>query len=140
MAIGVGAYIGAASAIRSFGSSKKAKKKAKKLAKAQARLARETTAEELRRMDRDFAQLSGESRAAVGASGIRMEGSPEAHIADMESEFMRQREWTERSGKLAADVARRGGSAAVQQIESSGLSGIISGVGMIGQSQGWWKG
>lgn len=137
MAIGIA--IGIASVASSLMGASSAKKKAGKLGRAQARLERETTAEEIRRMDRDFDQLKGLATASVAASGLQMEGSPKDFIADMESEFGRQKSWTERAGEMRADVARRGGAASAQQIGASGIQGALGGIQQIGTSADWWS-
>lgn len=137
--MGLGIALGAISIGANLLGGSSAKEKAKKLGKAQARLERQTTAEELRRMDRDFDQLQGQAYAAIGASGIKSDGSSEAVVKDMESEFARQKEWTELSGELRADVARRGGQAASDRIGYQAAQGVISGANIIGRSEGWWK-
>ena len=137
--MGLGIALGITSVIGGLAGSSSSSTKAKKAGKIAANLVREETAEELRRMDRDFAQLEGRAVTSVGASGIHMDGSSLNVIKDMESEFGRQREWTERSGEMRAKQARSSGNATASNIRYSGLSQAVGGLNTIGSSQGWWK-
>ena len=134
----VGLIIGAATLVAGVVSSMSSAKNAKSLSRTQARLERFTADEEVRRMDRDFAELKGKALASIGASNIHQEGSAKDIMRDMESEYMRQRQWTEYSAYLRAKVAKAGGNSAARQIQGQGIQSGLQGVQQMGQSQGWW--
>ena len=90
-----------------FGSSRKKSKEAKRQARAQARQLR-----------REFRIIEGETRTRVGASGVRMQGTPQTYIQGMQQEHRRQ-----------VRAVRKYGSAQASSIRKQGIASLISGVG-----------
>lgn len=100
----------------------KAKRAAKEAGKANARLIRAETNEQLRRTRREFDMMRGQTRALIGASGVRFEGTPMRYLEDMKQEQDKQLTYTEIAGKKRARAARMQGSYIGQSAQMQGLT------------------
>lgn len=107
----LGAALGVASLVSNRKSSKSGQKANKRLIRENIALVELETAEELRRMDATFEQVQGETEARIAASGFTGEGTQEQFQAELETEFGRQRSFTQRAAKQRIEVIRRGGEA-----------------------------
>lgn len=88
-------------------------KKAGKEAKKREQMA---TREKVRRIDRSREVTMSGARAQAGASGVRVESqSVLEYMADMASEFERERAFTKAAGASAAKLAERQGDATAMQ-------------------------
>jgi len=136
MVAGVASSAGAASSI--IGGIN-ASKKAKAAGKANARLIMAETQEQLRRTERQFDQVYGQTRAMIGASGVTFSGTPTKYLQDMKTEQGLQLDWLAKSGRMRAKAAKKQGSyigsSAMSQGIIGGLQGIQSAAGYFAQSQ-----
>ncbi|CAL9956262.1 hypothetical protein VPHK225_0016 [Vibrio phage K225] len=110
-------------------------KEAEDLMDREAELRWMATQEEVRRMEETHADIIGQARADVGASGFA--SSSESHqssINEAESELSRQRSFTLMMGELQKDI-----SSETADITGSNMmkSGATSGMNM-GSSMGSW--
>lgn len=110
------------SGVSSIIGGQKADKKAREAGRANARLIQMETNEQLRRTRREFDMMRGETRAIIGASGVRFSGTPAAYLADMKREQYRQLTYTEMAGKQRAKAARKQGSYIGQSARMQGLT------------------
>jgi hypothetical protein len=122
----------------SVGSSMSAKSKAKKEAKKAQRLERLMTAEELRRLDKEQAQVLGTAQSQIAGSGFTGYGaSSEAYMADLQKEQGLQRGFTQQVGAQRANAIGSQGRAQAQAYEYQALSSLIGGATKIGESFNW---
>lgn len=117
------------SGVSGFKSSRKASESAMNTAKYNANLIKQQTAEQVRRAQMQQDQLLGESRAAIGGSGVTNSGSPAQYLQAIETEGSRQIDWMEKSGSMQADLAIRQGKQAANAYDAQGTMGLISGIG-----------
>lgn len=131
----------------------KAAKKAGKLnaqdAEWNAEMARQRAIEDERQFRLSFKRDQGRNVAAVGASGVRMEGSPlevlqdNAAMAESDALKIRRGGEIEREGYLRqAKNFRSGGNAAARGAQIAGAANLLSGAAdtmKTGSESGAWK-
>jgi hypothetical protein len=129
------ALVGAA---YSFGSNMSAKSKARKAKKQEQNMERLMTSEELRRLDKEQAQVLGSTRAQIASSGFTGYGATsEAYLDDLQKEQSLQKGFTSRvGGQRAAAIGTRG-SAQEKAYESQAYSSLLSGVQSVGEHFKW---
>ncbi len=110
------------SGVSSIIGGQKADKKAREAGRANARLIQMETNEQLRRTRREFDMMRGETRAIIGASGVRFSGTPAAYLRDMKQEQDRQLAYTKMAGEKRAKAARKQGSYIGQSARMQGLT------------------
>ncbi len=111
---------------------------AKKQARKSARLERLLTSEEIRRMEKEQAQVLGTARAQTFASGFTGYGaSSEAYLAELQKEQGAQKAFTQMAGASRAKVIEREGSSLARSYNINALSSIIQGFGKAGTSFNW---
>lgn len=111
---------------------------AKKQARKSARLERLLTSEEIRRMEKEQAQVLGAVRAQTFGSGFTGYGaSSEAYLAELQKEQGAQKAFTQQAGASRAKVIEREGSSLARSYNINALSSIIQGFGKAGTSFNW---
>jgi len=94
-----------------------------------------STQEELRRMDREFAEREGMMKAQIATSGVRAGGgTAQASFEDTKKEFDRERSFVRRYGVSAAKNIR-------SQKDSLDVATASSGIDLfqaIGEEYDWW--
>lgn len=121
-------------AYSSFSAGSKSKKQARKTAK----LERLLTSEEIRRMEKEQAQVLGTARAQIAASGFTGYGaSSEAYLEELQKEQGAQLAFTKQAGASRAKVIEREGSSLARGYNINALSSIIQGFGKAGASFNW---
>ena len=122
------------SAISSISSSEKTKKEARRAEMAE----RLMTAEELRRLSIEQAQVLGSAKAQIASSGFTGYGaSSEAYIENLRSEQSRQQQFTKEVGGSRATAIRRSGDARASAYQMEAYGSIIQGAGKFGESFNW---
>lgn len=103
-----------------------ASRAAKSAGKAGARLAMAETAETIRRTKAQQAMQVGQTIASIGGSGAQMSGTPSSYVAAMRRENMRELRWTQRAGKMRANLTKKTGSQVAQSAMIGGFTGAFS--------------
>lgn len=154
-AITTAAVVGAGALLSFYGSMEQAKaaKRAGQLnakdAEENARLAMERAAEDERAFRLSFKRDQGRNVAAVGASGVRMEGSPlevlqdNVAMAEHDAINIRKGGYQQRDSYLRqAQMSREGGRAAERGAYIQGAAGLLKSAGDVygtGQKSGAWR-
>jgi len=102
---------------------------AKKLAEEQARLIRKTGIENQRRAELEMEQVLGGAKAAIAASNILFTGSSKSYYNELAGQMRADISWNREQAMIEERVAKRGGQVAASQIQRSGLSSMVTGLG-----------
>lgn len=119
------------------------------LAKREAEITEKKTSYEVASLRRQGEKFKAEQRATVGASGVRLEGSPLEVLAETASEIERDALMTRYAGKVEekkymaqSALLKTQGKYAKKAGNLSALTTLISGAGALGfygYAQGWGK-
>lgn len=124
----VAAAVAAVGAISSMFSANAEARKIKKIGQLNERVIRQETAEEMRRFERESQETIGQSRAAMGASGLSTESkSFSTFLQDQQTEAWRQLSFIRSSGISRAQAARAGANQQASGVRAAGMSSFISG-------------
>ena len=121
---GVNLYSG----ISGMGASNKLAKQQKELGELQSSLILEETEETLRRTDIEDKAILSAGEATVAASGFSKGSSQDVYMASMAGEMRNQRNWTEKSGRSKASMAKKGAGYTADSLKSQGRSQMFNGV------------
>jgi hypothetical protein len=140
-----GLLMSGVSTVLSYSASEKAAERAEKMGDANALLAQQETAEQMRRMNEEFEEQESRTKALMAATGASGE-SFDTYLDRMRKTFKSELDWTRRSGQQRAAIAKEGGQLQAQQYSSgkwSGFAGLADqaiGTYQTGADQGWWGG
>lgn len=124
------AVAGAASSVMGGLSGKAAAEDAGKM---QAKIIRQTAAENARRRELELQQKLGQITAGVGASNLQMSGSSSRYRDAFESNYRREMAWDKMKARMDARAARKGAGAAG---DAALYSGLGQAAGFAGQAYG----
>lgn len=96
------------------------------------------TTESIRRAEMSQEQAYGSAISAIGASGARMGGSPQASLTAMQTEFERQNIWQQEAGQRRADIAKQTGQDIGAAAMAQGTASAFSQASNIFTNQ-WWN-
>lgn len=105
---------------------------AKELARDRARMIALQGEQNARQMQLQRGQAVGLGRAAIGASNIQFSGSSKRYLRALDNEFSKQIAWQRTKTKMEERQALKGGDVAASQIQSMGISSMLSGLGTLG--------
>lgn len=127
-----------ASTAFSVGSSLSAKSKAGKAKRQEQRMQRLMTSEELRRLDKEQAQVLGSARSQISASGFTGYGNTsEAYLNELQREQGLQKQFTATVGAQRAAAIGTRGAAQEKAYQSQAISSLLGGIGKVGESFNW---
>lgn len=104
-------------------------KKAKRLAEHQAKIIRRTAEENERRATLEMEQVLGGTKAAIAANNILFTGSARNYHQQLESQLNVDIEWEATKARMEEKLALMGGQAAASQIQASGITSMVKGLG-----------
>lgn len=119
----------AASTVLQIGGGFSASQKAKAAGKKASKYIMAETYETIRRESQQHKERLGQAKVSIGASGVRMEGTPTAYIGTMAKEHKLQQEWTLRAGTMRARMARKSGQDIGRSAMTSGYTGALNTAG-----------
>jgi len=93
--------------------------------------------ETLRRMDYTQEQVMGQSKAQISASGMKMEGSTQRYMQELEKNYGNERNWIATQAQSQKDRIRLDASTQSRSLRNQGSSALLQGVG---QAASWWSG
>lgn len=105
---------------------------AKELARDRARMIALQGEQNARQMQLQRGQAVGAGRAAIGASNVQFSGSSRSYLRALDNEFSKQISWQRTKTKMEERQALKGGDVAAGQIQSMGISSMLSGLGSVG--------
>lgn len=130
--------IGAVTAIAGIASSESAKASVKRESRRQERLERLMTAEEIRRLGKEQAQVMGSAKAQIAASGFTGFGaSTEAYMNDLRMEQARELQFTEMVGASRATSIKRAGDARASSYGYQSMQSALAGIQAVGEGFNW---
>ena len=115
----------------------KAGKDAKKAAGRAADAEREEAAESRRRTEISQQGELSKSRAAAGASGLRLSGSQAQYIDELSQNYQKELDWTTKAGESRARVTEAKGQSAAYSSYAGAFSSLGSAAGKANKA-GWF--
>ena len=135
-AAAVGLVISAMTTAYSAYEQHKSADEAKDIADKNAKFAKMETDEQAKRLEKQQARQQSRALAAAAASGVDLEGTPQAYLDELEDVQQEELDWLRKTGYRRAAVLKEQGDFAAQQAYQGAISSMAS---LFGQSYGIYE-